>query len=86
MGITQSAIVNQNVKNPALDGHNRQAALFCIDDERLEESRGTVEHFTPANVAFDQHMVSLRDTAADEEFREMEFAYENQWSTNVVNH
>ena len=60
---------------------------FCID-ERLAESsrssrsRGFVVQFTPANVAFDQHMASLRDTAADEEFREMELAYENPWSNN----
>jgi hypothetical protein len=53
---------------------------FCID-ERLAESRGPVVQFTPANVAFDQHMVSLRDTAAYEEFREMMLAYENSWSS-----
>ena len=59
---------------------------FCIN-ERLSEANqstptGSVSQFTPANVAFDQHTASLRDTAADEEFREMELAYENPWSNN----
>ena len=59
---------------------------FCIN-ERLRDANqstptGSVSQFAPANVAFDQYTASLRDTAANEEFRKKELAYENPWSNN----
>jgi hypothetical protein len=53
---------------------------FCINERSTPT--GSVSQFAPANVAFDQHTASLRDTAANKEFREMELAYNNPWSNN----
>jgi hypothetical protein len=63
---------------------------YCINERlaTLERER-TLQNLafrpivnTPRNVAFTQHEIMLRDTAAYEEFEELQHNYENAWSNN----